>query len=64
MAEIKKLHAEQLEEVSGGDAVVEGDYIVLRGYGRDGKYYEMRFSNTIYGVREMEKWAERLGIEI
>ena len=64
MSEIKELHAEQAEQVSGGGAVVEGDRIVLKGYGRDGNYYEMWFSNDINGIQEMHKWAERLGIEI
>ena len=61
--EIKKIEDELLHKAAGGEAVVEGDYIVLKGYGRDGKYYEMKFANNINGLLEMKKWADRLGIE-
>ena len=61
--EIKKIEDELLHKAVGGETVVEGDYIVLKGYGRDGKYYEIKFTNNYNGFQEMQKWADRLGIE-
>ena len=61
--ENKKIEDELLRKATGGESVVEGDYIVLKGYGKDGKYHEIRFANNYSGYQQMQQMAARLGIE-